>query len=243
MPPRIYKKRAVKKSFKRKNFKSKSSQKSLIKLIKKVALKPCETKHTHQIQENLQLYHNVPKTIISNMLYTSQSVADDGSGTASYAVRIGDQIVARGIAIKLWIANKLDRPNVMYRINVFKYYSSTHPPVNDIYYSQGTSNYMIRDLNIEGYKVIKSFRLNVNQGASERVETSTNEFRGAEGHKYLSFYIPLKNRILTYQNGYNELRNNESMGVNIVCYDSYGTLTTDNIASVACSYKLYFKDP
>lgn len=243
MAPRTYKKRAVKKSFKRKTIKAKSSQKSLISLIKKVALVPCETKHTHVIQENLQLYHNTPKTIIHNVFYTTQSVQDDGSGTANYAVRIGDQVIARGVSVKLWIANKLDRPNVMYRINVFKYFSATHPPTNDIYFSQGTSNYMIRDLNTEGYKVIKSIRLNVNQGASERIETATDTFKGAEGHKFVQFYIPLKNRKFTYQNGISELRNNESMGVNIVCYDSYGTLTSDNIASVACSVKFYFKDP
>jgi len=32
-------------------------------------------------------------------------------------------------------------------------------------------------------------------------------------------------------------------GVCIVPYDAWGTLETDNIASVTWSYKLYFKDP
>jgi hypothetical protein len=43
--------------------------------------------------------------------------ADINRGTGSFN-RIGDRISPRGMSLKLWLANKNTRPNVMYRIIV-----------------------------------------------------------------------------------------------------------------------------
>lgn len=238
---RKYTKKVMKKG--RSPFKSFSKTKRLISLINKVSLKKCETKHTHQIGENQQLYHNIPKTIISNVFYTEKGVSDNGAGLTNYACRVGEQVIARGLSIKLWFANKLDRPNVMYVVRVFKYYSATHPPTNSPYLSQGSTNVMLRDFDTESYKLIKSFRLNLNQGTSERIVTVTDTFEGAEGHAFRKIYIPLKDKKFIYMNEGTELQNRMSYGVNVTAYDSYGTPETDNIASVAYNVKFYFKDP
>lgn len=225
-----FKKRAV----------SLARRKRLVKLIKNVSLKSAETKNTHFIYENLNLYHNVP-TVGSGYLATTQSVGENNTVVPSnIACRIGDKVVARGVSFKFWLANKLDRPNVMYKIVFFKYQSAYSPVASDPYYQQGTTNYMIRDLDVEKFKVIKVLRFNV-QTSAQRI-TSTDTFQGAEGHKPVSVWIPMKNRQIVYENG-SQTPKFENLGFSIVAYDSYGTLTTDNIASFAYNMKFYFKDP
>ena len=153
--------------------------KSLVKLIKRVSLKTAETKCTHWIYENLNLNHNVP-TLSGGHLATTQSVSEDNTGTgAVIACRIGDKVFARGISYKFWIANKLDRPNVMYKIVFFRYQSGYTLGVNDPYCSQGTSNYMIRDLDVEKFKILKVKKINL-QTSAQRI-TTTDVFNGAEG--------------------------------------------------------------
>ena len=104
--------------------------KSLAKMIKRISLKQCETKNTHQIVENTDLYHNL-ETITTNLLYTRQGINDNNTGTSSYAMRIGDSVIARGLQFKMWFATKDDRPNVMFKIVWFKYYTQSTPPYRD----------------------------------------------------------------------------------------------------------------
>ena len=72
--------------------------------------------------------------------------------------------------------------------------------------------------------------------------TTLGETVGKEAHRYIKIWIPLKNKIIQYQNGVGNPMKGD-IGFCIVPYDSYGTLTTDNISSYAFNYKFYFKDP
>lgn len=232
--------KTAKKVYKRKSIRRKPSQKSLVKLIKKVTLKQCETKHTHEIIENQQLYHN-SFTLYNGLLNTTQAISDTGSGTVNKAARVGDEIIARGISIKFWIANKLDRPNVMYKIVLYKYQSLT-PPLVDLFLTQGGANVMIRDFNTEKYSIVAMKTFNVQMGFSAYATGTGGDQDGREAHKLLKFWVPLKNKKVQYQDG-GTIPKNYDYGFAVMCYDSYGTLTTDNIASFAINYKLYFKDP
>lgn len=224
---------------KRPTYKKKYNVKSLAKLIQKVSLKKVETKHTHNIYENLQLNHNTP-AYAAGCLATTQSVADDDTGTVNTAVRIGDEVVARGLAFKFWFANKLDRPNVTYKIVIFRYQSGYTVASPDPFYAAGTTNYLIRDLNTEQFKILKVINFKI-QTSAQRI-TATDTFQGAEGHKAISVYIPMKNMKIKYHNG-SAIPKYTNIGYTVVAYDSYGTLTTDNIASYAVNFKFYFKDP
>lgn len=232
-------KKIVKKVYRKKSGKaSVKGSKSLVALIKKISLKPVETKNTHSIEENIQLYHN--SLIISyGHLYTAQSVSDNDTGTQNFLCRLGDEVILRGLSYKFWFANKLDRPNVMYKIIFFKYQSNTSPATPAPFYSQGTANYMIRDLDTEKYKIIKVVNFNL-QTSGQKV-ISQDVFQGAEAHKKVSVWIPLKNQRCKYENG-SSMPRFFDYGFTVVAYDSYGTLTTDNIASYAINRKLYFKD-
>lgn len=238
MKMRKYSKKPVtRKSFARKAV-AKAKTSSLVKLIKKVSLKQSETKDTHVISENVQLYHNTPISV-SALLETQQGINDNESGTVQLSKRIGDEIVASGISLKFWFANKLDRPDVLYKLIVFKYKANTTVSNPDPYESQGTTNYMIRDLNVERFKIVKVVNFRISTSA-QRI-TTQDVFNGAEGHKAMTIWIPLKRRI-KYESG-TSTPFGWDYAFNIVAYDSYGTLTTDNIASFAINRKLYFKDP
>jgi hypothetical protein len=220
---------------------SKVKTNRLVKLIKRISLKQSETKNTHSISENLQLYHNVPY-IISNQLYLAIGSGDDQTGTGFFTSRIGDEVIARGVSYKFWFANKLDRPNVMYKIIFYKYQSATATPLpaNAPWYIQGTSNYMIRDIDAEKYKILKVVKFNL-QTSAQRI-TAADTFYGAEGHRAVSVWIPLKSMKLKYENN-STTPKFADIGFSVVAYDSYGTLSTDNIASFAVNRKFYFKDP
>lgn len=238
MKMRKYSKKPVtRKTFVRKAV-SKAKTSRLVKLIKKVSLRQTETKDTHVISENIQLYHNTP-TAIGSLLYTEQGINDNESGLTQYSKRIGDEIVASGISLKFWFANKLDRPDVLYKIIVFKYKANTTLANPEPYENQGTSNYLIRDLNVERFKIVKVVNFRITTSA-QRI-TTTDVFNGAEGHKAVKIWIPLKRKI-KYESG-SSVPFGWDYACSIVCYDSYGTLTTDNIASYAVNRKLYFKDP
>lgn len=239
MPLKIRRKVAKKATRKMVRKPATKSNSSLVKLIKKITLKPVETKNTHNIEENQQLFHNVPSISFAH-LYTTQGFQENDTGLSSFQMRLGDEIILRGLSYKFWFANKFDRPSVMYKIVFFKYQSNTNPTSPAPYYSQGTSNYMIRDLDTEKYKIIKVVNFNLSTSA-QRILPGEN-FEGAEGHKKISVWIPLKNVKCKYENSTNTPRFMD-YGFTIVCYDSYGTLITDNIASYAVNRKLYFKDP
>lgn len=219
---------------------AKAKQSKLVKLIKRVSLKSCETKNTHQISENNTLYHN-SESIQTNLLYTRQGFSDNNTGTSSYSMRIGDKLVARGLQFKFWFATKQDRPNVMFRVIFFKYYTQSTPPTT-IYKSQGSSNRMIRDLDTEKLKPIKVKQFNLNVGTSYST-VPNGTWTGKEAHKYMKVYIPLKNKQIQYIADDSGTPRNFDIGFCVVAYDSYGTLTTDEIATYAYNCKFYFKDP
>lgn len=247
----MYRKKSIvrrpRKTLKRGGSKYKRSipSKKLVNLIKKVSLRQCETKQSFSISENQQLYHNVV-SIRQDLLFTGQGITDVNTGTSSYNNRIGDTVIARGVSIKLWLANKLDRPNVMYRVVVFRFTSGDTVTTNDIYYS-GSANFMLKDYNTEKIKVLYSRVVNLQVGYSGVPKTNTGNTLydpvAKEAHKLLKIWIPLKNKKVVYESDNSGVPKWSDIGFAIVPYDSYGTLTTDNIASFSYQTKFYFKDP
>lgn len=214
----------------------------LVKLIKKVSLKAAETKNTHQIEENIDLYHN-GQNLKTNLLYTRQGITDGNTGTSYYSNRIGDEVICRGLQLKFWFATKNDRPNVMFKVVVFRYYSQSTAPTT-IFKSQGSSNLMIRDIDIEKLKVIKVKMFNLNTGNMvEQGSGGTANWQRKEAHKYMKIYLPLKNQKIKYIADDSGTPMKSDIGFCVIAYDSYGTLTTDIIASYAYNCKFYFKDP
>jgi hypothetical protein len=240
----------TKKSPVRKAFKTaakqtrKTAQKAtnnLVKLIKKVSLKQTETKYAHVSAENVQLYHNTGQGVY-NLINTTQGITDTGGGTSVLSNRIGDEVIARGISMKLWVANKLDRPNVMYRMFIFKYQALNSPSVSSLF-KTGSGNKIMDDIDKEYVTIVyqKIFNLQVGYSAYPNA-TINGDTDGREAHVYKQIWIPLKDKKIHYADGAATPKF-FNYGFVIVPYDSYGTLLSDNISSFTYQYKFYFKDP
>lgn len=237
----------LKRNYKRKTFAKKnkkpikrfSNRKSLISLIKKVSLKNVETKQTHRIVENINVNHN-SGYIFTNLLTSYQGITDTDTGAIFNSTRIGDEVIAKGISIKLWIANKLDRPNIMYRLIVFKYQSQSPPTLTTIF-TGANGNKMMDDIDKEYITPVYQKLFNLQVGYSAYATGTGGDTDGREAHTYKKIYIPLKNKKIVYNNGGN-IPKFIDYGFALIPYDSYGTLTTDNIASFTYQMKFYFKD-
>jgi len=193
---RTYKKKYVRKSTKR--YSKKTGTKSLVALIKKVSLKNVETKSVHRILENVNIDHNGGQ-IYTNLLRTSQGITDTDTGAATYSNRIGDEIMGRGISIKLWIANKKDRPNVMYRLVVFKYATGSTPTLSSCF-TGANGNRMMDAIDKEFITPVyqKIFNLQV---AFSGVYGESLANGQKEAHTYRKIWIPLKDKKIIYNNG------------------------------------------
>jgi hypothetical protein len=92
--------------------------------VKRVLMKIAETKYFDRALENHQLYHNLGSNIGGlvpvNVTAISQFFnpwAFISKGTNRFD-RVGDKITPRGMSLKLYLANKWDRPQTMVRLIV-----------------------------------------------------------------------------------------------------------------------------
>lgn len=213
-------------------------RRAMYKMIKSVALKNTETKVTFTSVENQNLFHNGGTTNNFanriNLLATTQGTADTN--------RIGDEVFGSHLTIKLWLSNKLDRPNVMYRIFVYS------APVDKSAVADftnllkgGNANKMLGIVNTGVYRLMYHKLINPKAGDYSLESGAANKERS----HYVPIKLNLRNRRIKYQATASQLpkeqRNHLILG--IVAYDAYGTLTSDNIASYAIQTAFYFKDP
>lgn len=210
------------------------NSKLMLKMARRAVLKTCETKYISAASENNQLFHNggaVPTFVwYSNMLATNV-------GT-NQTTRLGDEVYGVGLSIRLWLSKKLDRPNVTYRIMVV-----AGPPGDVTLASlfKGTSgNRMLDYVDTDKYSVVYHKILQPMSGDYSLESGATNK----EHSRLLKIWIPTKGKI-QYQVDGGAIPKYQSRNLNLVvlAYDTFGSLTTDNIASFAGAYRFYFKDP
>lgn len=222
--------------------------------ITQVLMKKTETKYYDIAEENVQLWHNVGASVAGpvGLPLKSFSVffnpwADINKGTGRQD-RIGDKITPRGMSIKLWIANKLDRPNLMYRIMVIRAPKAVSGAIVgydnidwfDAANLGSSNNRMILPLdNDRGAKAYYDKVINLNQGNAGVGGSAA----GKEGHKLVKLWIKRKSSSpIVFDNAANNRIVNNPLLFYVIPYDSFGTLVTDNVAS--CSYycRMYYKD-
>ena len=160
--------------------------------------------------------------------------------------RVGDSIQPRGMKLRLWMSNKLDRPNVMYRVIVAimpRLYNGAAVTAGSIdiapALSNGTlGNYMCLPIDTQkGIKVLKDKIYAFHSGWGDNSNDTQKEFSN-----FRQYWIKRKkSRPIKYDYVGNILNN--YVAVYVIPYDAYGSLTTDNIASCACLTRMYWKDP
>ena len=214
--------------------------------VAKVLMKKAETKYFDIAEENLQLYHNPGTNALAlssiAQLYNPWSDITQG---ITRQTRIGDKITPRGMSLKLWIANKLERPNIMYRIIIARAPKSLQGSLTtyQAYPFQtanlgSTGNNMLLPMDSDrGFKALYDRIYNTNHGLTQFSAVS-----GRECHMYKKLWIKRKNsRPIVYDGSGTFIVNNPLL-IWIIPYDSYGTLTTDNIASCSYFVRMYYKD-
>lgn len=226
--------------------------------VKRVLMKTAETKKYQFADENVQLFHNAGAAAAAATPSLAQPFniwAGINKGTNSYN-RVGDRIIPRGMKLSIWLANKDDRPNIMYRIIIAKVPKAINgvatqqnnvDPFDQIQLGN-TGNRMLLNLDRDrGIKALhdKVYTINSGYNASNvgtNLAPSPNNIR-REAHLYKKFWIKSKrSKPIVYDStGSNQIVNNPLM-VWVIAYDSYGTLLTDNIASLSYYGIIYFKD-
>lgn len=227
-----------KRVYRKRRYVRKPMQKAMVRIAKRVMLKKCETKYTTQPGVNAQLYHNggSPAVYIysGNLLNTTQGITQNN--------RIGDSILPVGCTIKLWLSNKLDRPNVMYRVMVLAVppdkLGLTAP--SDLF--QGVLvNKMMDYVNTDMYNIVYHRIINPKAGDYSLESGATNKERST----YVTFKVPMPKGVLQFQTNNSVIPKYQKhcLVLSVIAYDAEGTLTSDNIASFTHCTRFYFKDP
>lgn len=250
---RSYRKRPYTKS-RRGKYGRTGKRKSFQKRVRRAVLNTAETKQLGVGSENIQLYHNTGVTggtYISPIISNPWNAIQQGSGRQQ---RVGLQITPRGMSLRIWMANKLDRPNIIYRLSVLvmpKTYNNTRvtagsiDPMIPIFAGSGNGNNLTLMYDREkGIKVLYDRIFSNEKGYSSVLAGGGGTNTGnKECHIFKKLWIGYKGTgRMTFESNANQDILNRPVWVFCIPYDSYGTLVTDNIASCACVYQLYWKD-
>lgn len=201
-------------------------------------------------KENLELYHDVgfgsgPTSYQFPIEWNSWNAIGQGNTSST---RVGEKITPRMMVVRLWLANKSDRPNIIYRIIVAKIPKTIAGTLItgtniDLFRADhlGTNGNTICGF-INSEKGIRAYydRIISVEGRPGQRVVSADTFYGAETHRFVKFVIKRKRSNTLLYNG-NDLVNNP-IGIWVIPYDSYGTLQTDKIASCAMTLRMYYKD-
>lgn len=213
---------------------SKKQKMEVRRIAEKVVDEEIEDKAQVVIIEKQELFHNKPIYYGKLLGSIAQGVQDGDQSTGSLGsteVRIGDQISLKNVNLRFWLSNKGDRPNVMYKGVLYWYPQGIIPSDAEVFKTQ--SNKMLDRYNNKVIRVVDTFILN-----------STFNYAVTPG-KEKSYLATLnksyKNKKISYD--INTVRaKGWDLGFAVVCYDAYGTLQTDNIASFAVSTQITFQD-
>lgn len=215
---------------------TKNQRKEVRKLAKQVADSEVENKVMIQIKENGQLFHNKPFYVNSLYEMIKQGVNDGSTGLDpagnQAATRIGDRIELKNINVRFWLSNKLDRPNVMYKGILYHYPVGVTPSDALVWFTQ--TNKMLDRYNTKRIQILDTFIVK----SKEMYDNGTEKWE----HSYLaSLNKSYKSKKIVYSDN-STSPTKAKLGFAIVCYDAYGTLQTDNIASFAYNVQLTFED-
>ncbi len=189
------------------------------------------------VDENRQLYHN--KTdYLASFLSCKQGTADDNDLAQSRLVRVGDELLLNNVNIRLWLSSKNDRPNTIFKCFLFWYTAGVTLSDTVCFFTQ--QNKMLDRVNNERISVIDSQTIFSGPSYATGVASDPGS---AKEHSYLcTLNGNWKGKKITYDEG-GATPKKRDIGMMVVCYDTYGSLQTDNIASYAYNAKISFIDP
>lgn len=244
-----FRKRSIRRKMTRTGKRTRRTTQSFQKRVKRVILKTAETKYFDRGVEDVELFHNLgrgtlllPPSVVTSIPQLFNVWADITPGTARFQ-RIGDDIIPRGMKLKMWIANKTDRENTKVRVIVAQLPKQYAGAVTDYQFDPlqlpntgalGHTNLMPPDTD-KGVKFLYDKIHVIGQG---QVNNTANK----EKSKYVNIWVKTKMGRIKYDtNSFTIVQ--KPIAVYCIPYEQFNTATTSNLASCACFMRLYYKDP
>lgn len=234
--------RSSKRRYTRKPVRALPTSRALVKMIKNVSLKNCETKTSGLYITNQAIRHGATY-YFGNLLSTRQGVGDQSGYQQGF--RLGDEIIARGLSLKFHCSNPVEQPNVIWKIFVYRYKSTNvGAALNDTtfwcgYDGSGSAMARVVDTpNTEHVKILK--KMTIQHQPNYAI---TNNVTDHVGSTLKEIYIPLNNQRVKYDGENSNIPRFTDIAIAVTVYDAFTTLPTDTRGFLTWSSKLYFKDP
>ena len=234
--------------------------KALTRMIKNVSLKNSEPKIASQLFSSLSdpghltLGHNTTRYNL-NLLKTTQSTTAN-PGTQVQSNRIGNEIVAKGLKIRLQLINHPSQSNVTYKVFLFKYNSDkTAETMIDTAFWCGTDgtgavqNRMIDFPDTREVTILKSMTINTSSYTANMNQNfwegsaNTNRVFNKMHSTYRDIWLPLKNQKIRYDANNSGVPKFKDIGLAVVAYDVNNTTADSTLGYLDFTSRLYFRDP
>jgi len=214
-------------------------------IVNRTMNKVVETKAVDYITEAIVLNHNVPQTIDNDLFYSSHGVADSASSQASAGTtignRVGDSLFAKSASLKMFFDQYADRPNLTFRVTAVRIKSGLNIiTATSLYSHPQSTNNMINPINTEAIElyqpnpVVFDKRFVVNNGGSNSAPTK-------DCHAFRQFFVKV-NKKLKYNANQPNTIGPFAIQIVVTAYDSYGSLTSDNVCRLIYSRRAWFQD-
>ena len=203
-----------------------------------MSLAQSETKTNGLYENGLNLNHNTTRYVV-NLLQTSQGTTAN-PGTSEISNRIGNEVIARGLKIKLQFISSPTKPNMNIRYFVFRY-ESTQTPSDALFWvgpagAGADMNRMLDFPDTRNVTILKSGLVqNRNKLVPDTEQTVNNVYR--------DIWIPMKNRKIRNDGNDSTVPKYTTLGMAFVCYDANNTLETDILQYLSYTTRFYYKDP
>ena len=225
----------------------------LTKVIKAVSLRQCETKQSNQYTSTLQQLFHDRTYYTGQLLATTQGIAEPDGIQDATGNRIGNKVVARGLKIRVYLENEDKRPNVMYRIIIFKYNTLLVAGTATIQDSEfwvgldgsgALTNRMLDSPQTRNLTILKSKFVKPTHQANYSIQTAgpvpVGPFSKTDYHE---FWIPMRNKQIQYRDNDSTFPIRDGYGLAVVAFDTQNTATSDHISNLMWRSQFYYKDP
>ena len=231
-----YARKYTRKTYKKRNFRKRTTLNSKIaRIAKTVALRQAETKHRINNYDWQTLYHNSSTRLTQNILQTGQGTNDGPTNS-----RIGDEIILRGLKLNFIFRHFYDRPNLTFKVWVLKgAYSNLGSTLPVKTGSMG--NLLIDPVETQKCTVLANKTYKYNHGNYTKQDGDVAVSKEITYTRKI--WIPFKNLKYSYDNNDGYHGKWFSVAVYVAAYDTYGTLITDQVGSIAATGEIFFKDP
>jgi hypothetical protein len=231
----------------------KPRNKKIASVAKKVALQIAEPKQASQIFSSLTdpghqtLGHNVTH-YQTNLLKTEQgNTANPGTNVQSN--RIGNEIYAKGLKLRMQFINGVTQSNVCYKVYVFRYQSGKAMTDAGFWCGPsgggGTMNRMLDFVDTREITILKTMIINtanVTANMNQVIQSGTPNHIGRMHSTYKDIWIPL-NRKIKYDDNNSTVPKFTDIGLAVVAYDVNNTTQGAHIGYLDFVSRLYFRDP